>query len=159
MRRAEGFFIRPMTESDLEEVIVIERETPEAPHWNQAEYVRVTDLASGGQRLRLALVADAGRQIAGFAILRLPTAQGGEAELESIVVRASMRAHGIGAALLAEVRNVARAGSASRLDVEVRQSNLDAIKLYERAGLCVDGHRPRYYSAPEEDAVLMSVNL
>jgi [ribosomal protein S18]-alanine N-acetyltransferase len=41
----------------------------------------------------------------------------------------------------------------------VRESNVAAIGLYQRAGLKVDGRRPAYYVDPVEDAVLMSLDL
>jgi ribosomal-protein-alanine N-acetyltransferase len=43
--------------------------------------------------------------------------------------------------------------------LEVRASNEGARALYRGAGFTEDGLRRRYYSDPEEDAVLMSLNL
>lgn len=39
--------------------------------------------------------------------------------------------------------------------LEVRESNLDAIKLYEKIGFVVDGRRKNYYGDTGEDAIIM----
>ena len=43
--------------------------------------------------------------------------------------------------------------------LEVRESNLAARTLYESLGFRQNGYRPRYYSQPEEAAVLMQKTL
>ncbi|MCK4956700.1 MAG: ribosomal protein S18-alanine N-acetyltransferase [Candidatus Cloacimonetes bacterium] len=44
------------------------------------------------------------------------------------------------------------------LFLEVRESNLAAIKLYERVGFNEVGRRKKYYKNPTEDAILMNLN-
>jgi ribosomal-protein-alanine N-acetyltransferase len=44
---------------------------------------------------------------------------------------------------------------ATRATLEVRASNEDARRLYERAGFSVAAVRPRYYSNPVEDALIL----
>ncbi len=72
---------------------------------------------------------------------------------------AEWRSRGIGAALMAALLDLARNQRAQRLDLEVRASNETAIRLYDRLGLRETGRRRSYYRAPEEDAVLMGINL
>ena len=43
--------------------------------------------------------------------------------------------------------------------LEVRESNTAARTLYESLGFVQTGYRPRYYSQPEEAAVLMTAQL
>ena len=43
--------------------------------------------------------------------------------------------------------------------LEVRESNLAALQLYKKCGFAIDGIRKNYYSAPVENAVLMSRKL
>lgn len=152
--------IRPMTEGDLDAVLALERESDLAPHWNRADYLIAIRGDSGSALWRLALVAEAGGEVAGFAVVRLlTTADGGEAELESMVVARRWRGQGLGASLLSESTLRVKAQGARRLDLEVRAGNAAAIWLYRRAGFRETGRRRGYYRDPEEDAVLMSVIL
>ena len=43
--------------------------------------------------------------------------------------------------------------------LEVRETNLFAIKLYESFGFQIDGIRKKYYRDNEENAILMSASL
>jgi ribosomal-protein-alanine N-acetyltransferase len=43
--------------------------------------------------------------------------------------------------------------------LEVRASNQAALGFYRGQGFRETGRRPRYYADPEEDAVLMLLNL
>jgi ribosomal-protein-alanine N-acetyltransferase len=45
------------------------------------------------------------------------------------------------------------------LYLEVRASNADAQRLYERLGFNVVGRRAGYYRQPREDAIAMGVEL
>ena len=160
MTLPETLRIRPMNEADLDAVIALERESDGAPLWSEAEYLQAMKDHADSALRRCALVAEVRGGFAGFAVVRLlTTPDGGEAELESIVVAPELRGRGIGAALLAEVIQRARAQGARRLDLEVRASNAGAIRLYERLGLRETGRRRGYYRHPDEDAVLMRINL
>ena len=44
---------------------------------------------------------------------------------------------------------------ATRATLEVRASNVGARRLYERLGFAVAGLRRRYYTNPEEDALIL----
>ena len=151
-----GIQIRPMIADDLDAVIAMERETPEAPQWTREDYLRYVGASENSRLQRFGLVAELQGRVAGFAVLDvLPPV----AELTLVVVDAKVRRSGIGSKLVALSMVGARGQGARRLELEVRQSNRAAIAMYERAGLCRDGRRPAYYSAPVEDAVLMSVTL
>lgn len=85
-----------------------------------------------------------------------------DAELQSICVLPSERRHGLASGLLAWVAQRAGERGAERLLLELRESNLAARGLYERAGFGVDGQRPGYYRRDDgrgEDALLMSLDL
>ena len=79
----------------------------------------------------------------------------GESHLLNLAVRPERRGRGIGRALLAEcVRRSARAG-ASRMFLEVRAANEDALRLYRRMGVVFRGIRKGYYTDTGEDAVVL----
>ncbi|MGN0240094.1 MAG: ribosomal protein S18-alanine N-acetyltransferase [Candidatus Weimeria sp.] len=78
-----------------------------------------------------------------------------EAELPSIAVNPRMRRRGIGNALLKELFSQVKQRGAAKLFLEVRESNKEAISLYERNGFITAGTRRHFYSNPEEDALVM----
>jgi Acetyltransferases len=43
--------------------------------------------------------------------------------------------------------------------LEVRESNIEAIKLYQKCGFVVEGIRPLYYAETHEDALIMWANV
>jgi [ribosomal protein S18]-alanine N-acetyltransferase len=160
MTLAGKLHIRPMAAGDLDAVIALERETDSAPHWGPADYLGAIENVGDSAVRRIALVAEVGGGLAGFAVVRLAkTSDLSEAELESIVVAEAWRGKGIGTALLAELAARAKASDAIRLGLEVRASNAAAIRLYERAGFVEGGRRRGYYRGPDEDAILMIYDL
>jgi [ribosomal protein S18]-alanine N-acetyltransferase len=149
-----------MINRDLEAVMAIERESDSAPHWNDSDYLALIQLDSGLPFKRNAMVADIAGEVAGFAIVRLVDVPGAaEAELESIVVAERYQGRGLGGLLLSDCARQVKELGARRLDLEVRESNAAAIRLYRAAGFEETGRRRGYYRDPEEDAVLMSVIL
>jgi [ribosomal protein S18]-alanine N-acetyltransferase len=148
--------LRRMVAEDVDALIVIERQTDFAPHWSTADYLALFESEKESSFKRNAIIAELDFDIVGFAIFRLVQ---DEAELESIVVAADWRGMGLGRLLLAELAHEAKALGASRLELEVRESNAAAIRLYWGAGFQEVSRRRGYYGDPEEDAVLMSVVL
>jgi ribosomal-protein-alanine N-acetyltransferase len=75
--------------------------------------------------------------------------------INNLAIRPELRGQGLGSRLLqAVIAEAARLG-ASYATLEVRRSNLPAIRLYERAGFSQAGVRPNYYSKPIEDALVL----
>lgn len=81
-----------------------------------------------------------------------------EVRIMNLAVLESMRRRGIGRALTAMALQTGREEGAVRALLEVRRSNEGARALYEGLGFRPTTIRPRYYSNPEEDAVLMEMH-
>ena len=145
-----------MAASDIDAVLALEQQIPEAPHWRREDYEQSLITDPKAALKRAAFVAESGPAILGFSGARLVA---GIAELESIAVAPGARGQGIGKALLQAVLTWAAELEAVRLELEVRASNHRAIMVYERCGLRREGLRPGYYQSPSEDAVLMSLEL
>jgi len=94
-------------------------------------------------------VAVVDERVAGFLVSR--EVAPGEREILYLAVDPPYRRRGIARELLRD--ELARSGRAWFL--EVRESNVAAIKLYESAGFRHAGRRPQYYSAPLETAIVM----
>jgi ribosomal-protein-alanine acetyltransferase len=75
----------------------------------------------------------------------------GEREILFIAVDPAHRRHGIAKTLLQNELN----GLRGEWFLEVRESNLAAIRLYESLGFCQAGRRENYYSHPPESAIVM----
>ena len=79
-----------------------------------------------------------------------------EGYITNIAVHPDHRRKGIAYMLTEELKNKATELKLSFLTLEVRESNLAAIKLYEKSGFQVVGKRKSFYSDPKEDAILMT---
>ena len=144
--------IRPATPADLPAIISLERASPTAAHWSDAEYSLLFD---AGAAARIVLVALA-PETAAFIVARTA---GPEWEIENVVVAPGLRGRGIGLALVHAVLDRAKIAPAEAVNLEVRASNAAARALYRRAGFGENGARPGYYSDPDEAAVLYRFTL
>ena len=82
-----------------------------------------------------------------------------EGYITNVAVSPDCRRQGVGRALIEELAQRARAQGLSFVTLEARASNAPAIALYEGAGFVHVGVRKNFYTAPSEDAVLMTLFL
>lgn len=140
---------------DLVDVVALERSLVEAPHWAEAEYVAIVQ--GGGEFVRRCLfVAEAEGTLIGFAVGKIVD---GIAELESVAVSLQSRRGGVGRALCEAVVGWGKEHGAAAIELEVRAGSEGPIALYQGLGFVAVGLRPRYYSYPVDDAVLMRLEL
>ena len=78
-----------------------------------------------------------------------------EADLNSIAVRVDFRRKGIGDAIMLAMTEMLSANGVETINLEVRVSNMPAIKLYKKYGFNECGVRPGYYLDNGEDALIM----
>ena len=78
-----------------------------------------------------------------------------EADLNSIAVRVDFRRKGIGDAIMLAMTEMLSASGVATINLEVRVSNMPAIKLYKKYGFKECGVRPGYYLDNGEDALIM----
>lgn len=78
-----------------------------------------------------------------------------EAHVTTIAVAESQRRQGIGQRLMIELLEKAKAQGMVCSTLEVRASNVGAIKMYEKFGYAVTATRKGYYPDNKEDAVVM----
>lgn len=143
--------------------------SPEAAQWTESAYQQIF---TSSAPLRHCVVAEQGLVGMGFIVARelgpaVPPhpiqkrdAMGApEWEIENVVVAKSSRRRGVGSQLVREILALARASGAQTIFLEVRESNQPARRLYESCGFATTGRRSKYYSAPEEDAVLFRLTF
>lgn len=136
-------------------VVALERAVATAPHWAAAEYA---DMVCGaGERVaRCLLVAEMGGEVVGFAVGKVAAGVG---EIESVAVAAGARRLGVGRELCGAVVAWCRGQGAVEVELEVRAGSDGAIALYRGLGFREVGRRRGYYREPEEDALLMHLEL
>lgn len=78
-----------------------------------------------------------------------------ESDMMNIAVAPNYRRQGIARGLIEALISQLRSEGAYKLTLEVRVSNAPAIALYESLGFKQVGRRPRYYSNPKEDALIL----
>ena len=145
------FRIRSLREGDLQRVIEIERECFSTP-WKEATFRGL--MKRSDTDLLVAETADG--WIGGYAACWTVIDQ---SELGNVAVSASARGSGMGGALVDAVVERVRERGATECYLEVRESNQAAQSLYRQRGFIVVGRRPRYYSLPTEDALVMRLRV
>ncbi len=140
--------ILPMQKSDVEEVMKIEEQAYGEHHWSKdsfygelsnelAHYYSAFDLTGN-------LLGYAGT----WRILD-------EAHITTIAVKSELRRKKIGEALLIRAIEDFYKNEIKYVTLEVRVSNIPAIKLYEKYGFKSLGERKGYYQNNNEDALIM----
>jgi [ribosomal protein S18]-alanine N-acetyltransferase len=137
--------IRRLTYADLPQVIAIERRGFPTP-WSLAMFVLELSKPSG---ICLAGLID-GRVVGYLVCSRYDTVW----HLMNVAVDDRLRRRGIATTLIERLFELAD-GPGEQYTLEVRTSNGDAIRLYERFGFRAAGRRRAYYHDNREDALIM----
>ena len=130
--------IRPATPADVEAILAIQKAAPEASQWQAADYLQGD-----------CLVASSASKIVGFLLCR-QTAPG-EREILNLAVAPEGRRRGVARRLV----ETELARGPNTWFLEVRESNLPAVALYESLGFQRVGLRELYYHDPVESAIVM----
>lgn len=149
--RPRPFRIRPLREGDLARVMEIERDSFSTP-WKEVTFRGL--MKRSDTDLLVAETAQGG--LAGYAACWTVIDQ---SELGNVAVSPGARGAGIGGALVDAVVERIRARGSIECFLEVRESNTAAQHLYRQRGFAVVGRRPRYYSLPTEDALVMRLRI
>jgi ribosomal-protein-alanine acetyltransferase len=154
----------------VEAILAIQAACPEIAQWTAWDYDRVargemagwvaTQNSNVGAEIAdedaAELIGKGDVDVAGFLVARRLST---ELEILNFAVESDWRRCGIGAELLTAALQWAQTFQATQAILEVRASNLAALRFYERHKFEVVGRRPRYYTAPVEDALLLTAPL
>lgn len=152
MERKEliDFTVDQMHETDLSDVVRIERASFPTP-WSETLFYNELQKEHAVTR-----VARTDNRIAGYIVANRVIDEG---HILDLAVDPVFRRSGIASALVQDVLNHLKENRCHAIFLEVRASSTAARRLYEGFGFSVLGIRKRYYSSPEEDAVLMAVKI
>jgi ribosomal-protein-alanine N-acetyltransferase len=160
--RLDTLKIRTLESRDVEAVLAIQAACPEIAQWTAWDYDRVARgemagwVATENSNVRAGAADEVAGDVIGFLVARRLSA---EVEILNFAVEFDSRRCGIGAALLGEALKWAQTFQATQAILEVRASNLSALRFYARHKFEVVGRRPRYYTAPVEDALLLTATI
>ena len=142
--------IRPIEARDVDPILAVQSLCPEIAQWTAWDYARVARGEMAGW------VAEENDSVAGFLVARRIAS---DLEILNFAVRPNARTQGIGTALLQQALSWGKSFGAEKSLLEVRASNLAALRFYEKRGFEVAGHRKQYYAAPIEDALVLAASL
>lgn len=145
----KNLVIEKMTLSDLDEISNV-LTTEFDDFWNAS--ILESELNNPYSKY---IIAKLNNEIVGFAGV-LDTVD--QLEITNIVVKKNFRNKGIGNMLLDELINIAKESSKKEITLEVNNTNLVAIKLYEKNGFKNVGFRKKYYNNTD-DANIMTLKL
>lgn len=138
--------IRKMTAADIEAVLEIERLCFSDP-WSREAFV--SELS--GQNPCVYFVAEEAGSVCGYMGIWHILDEG---HVTNVAVHPDFRGRGIGGALVEKTLEDGRQKGLTAFTLEVRVSNREAQRLYERYGFASVGVRKRYYQN-DEDALIM----
>jgi [ribosomal protein S18]-alanine N-acetyltransferase len=137
-----------MVPEDVATVTELDRVTEGAAHWTEGDYSRAATPGSGIK----GWVAEVEEKVIAFLIARTTF---GEMEILNLAVSGIYRRCGIATKLLAERLGTLEHSSTKVAFLEVRESNAAARSFYAKTGFRETGRRPKYYTYPTEDAVVL----
>lgn len=135
--------IKPFEEKYIDDVYEIEKVCFSNP-WSRSDLAKQFDLETSHF-----LVADIDGKAVGYMGLQIFS---GEGYVTNVAVLPKYRGQGIALALINEQMK----NKMDFITLEVRESNIPAIHLYEKAGFENMGIRPKFYSNPTENAIIMT---
>lgn len=153
MTAADGVRLLPIHLHDLETLMEIETASYRYP-WSRGNFI---DSLAAGYRMAKRVDAQGG-WLGYFVAMRGVD----ETHLLNLTVAPVHQRQGHGRAMLDELRRWSRELGAARMWLEVRESNVDAQKLYRRYGFRDAGLRRGYYPAGpsgRENAIVMHLEL
>lgn len=138
--------IRRMRKEDAEEVSILEKEAFAMP-WSKEAFWEMAQAPNA-----IYMIAVYKDKIVGNCGVRNIL---GEGEITNVAVSQAYRGLGISKMMMLRLMAEGKRCGIEAFTLEVRKSNIPAIRLYESLGFEISGIRPRFYERPVEDALVM----
>ena len=150
MEKAAKYEIDAICFEDLDEILAIENVSFPSP-WPKRIFEREIEAKNSYKRV----IRFSGAVIAYMVTWTIHD----EVHILNIAVHPDFRKIGIGEMLLLDCLNYSKGNGMKYAILEVRTSNIAAIKLYEKIGFKTMRVRKKYYSDTGEDAFVMMYEL
>jgi ribosomal-protein-alanine N-acetyltransferase len=138
--------IQPMSEEDIPEIMGIERCSFSTP-WSEISF-----LSEVYKKNAFSNVALFEENIIGYICVNYLLH---ESHILNLAVHELFRRRGVATILMNDTLNELKKKGCVFIYLEVRASNAGAKKFYELFGFTVESIRKKYYTNPDEDALLM----
>ena len=149
-KELNGLIIGAMTDADLPEILAIEKASFETP-WSETLFHNEIF-----KSISVARVAKICGKVVGYLCANVIIDEG---HILNLAVHPEYKGRGIASRMLQEVLEIMRTDNCRSVFLEVRTSNEEARKMYEKFGFSLLGTRKDYYISPVEDAVVMVLRL
>ena len=143
-----------MNNTDLPEVLDIERESFPSP-WMEGMFTKELS-STHSVCLAVRVNVEEKSVVVAYIIFWLVA---DEVHLHNLAVKKEYRRQGLAFNLMEAMAEIAGKNEIKEQTLEVRKSNTEAIKLYEKCGFVVKGIRPLYYADTHEDALIMWADI
>jgi ribosomal-protein-alanine N-acetyltransferase len=149
----EDYFVRSVANSDIKDLLGIEREVynGELP-WTKTAFLVELQVADP----HLYLLIQKEQKTVGFIGCRIFDK---EAHITNVAVAKAYQGKDIGSFLIREMKAFAQAHQCDCLSLEVRISNKNAQRVYRQLGFQSSTIKPEYYTENNEDALEMILPL
>ena len=147
MQKNSRIKIVPLTKDLVPQVAAIEAISFSEP-WSEASYMEACEKED---YLYIVATEESGRVVGMCGLIIGPF----EAEVMNVAVHPDYRGQGIAGQLMDALLAAGEAHGVKEFTLEVRAGNAAAIHVYEAHGFVGEGIRPRFYSKPTEDALIM----
>ncbi|AVQ98026.1 ribosomal protein S18-alanine N-acetyltransferase [Oceanobacillus sp. M65] len=143
--------IRKMEIADVDQVMEVERVSFTTPWTTDIFYQEIVD-----NQYAYYYVIEWNGRIVGYVGTWVVLE---DAQVTNIAIMPELRGNKLGEKLFQYMLLQIKLIGATRLSLEVRESNIPAQKLYRKFGLVPGGIRKNYYTDNQEDAIVMWVNI
>ena len=145
------YFLRPMSEEDLDDIMSIETRIYDFP-WTRQIFLDCLRVGYVCQ------VCEVESDLAGYCIMSTGAS---EAHVLNLCIGHNFRRRGLGERLLSHMLGLAKNKDINTVFLEVRPSNTAALTLYDKLEFNQIGTRRDYYPAKigREDAVILAKSL
>lgn len=142
----EHIDVVPLSISDAKDIENLEKECFSSP-WS----INSIESALNGNNIFFGIKED--NELCGYISMYHSL---GEGYINNLAVSEKHRRKKFGFYLLKELINFCADADFEFLTLEVRESNTPAINLYKKFGFNEEGRRKNYYTAPKEDAIILT---
>ena len=154
LRLSSRFALLPMEESDLGQVLALERDSFPTP-WNREAFL-VSLRADFGRVWAILDRNRKNRTVVGYLCCWV---RSGSIQVVNICVARSYRGQGLGRSMMRFLISFAGLNKINRITLEARPGNRPAINLYQDLGFINVGSREGYYTDTGEAALLFELDL